>query len=238
MKIFKKDAQLLSTVRRCVQNYNMIEDGDKIAVGVSGGKDSSALLCALALMRRFYPKKYDVVAINIDIGVSDMDFSSLAKLCAELEVEFVSVKTQISEIVFGAKQDGCSLCSRMRRGALHSEAERLGCNKVALGHTRDDVAITLIMNLFYAGKIEVFWPVNTPDEREMTLIRPLTYTAEKTIKSFCSTNDVPIIKNNCPMDKNTKRQVVKEILDKVERENPGVYHRIFRAIEKFPLDGF
>ena len=238
MRKLKKAAQLLSAVRRCVQNYNMIEDGDKIAVGVSGGKDSTALLISLALMRRFYPKKYDVVAVNVDIGSPNMDFSPLEKLCEELEVEFVSVKTQISEIVFEAKQDGCSLCSRMRRGALHAEAERLCCNKVALGHTRDDVAITLIMNLFYAGKIEVFWPKNIPDERNMTLIRPLIYASEKTIKSFCSANAIPIIKNNCPMDKNTKRQSVKEILDKVERENSGVYHRIFRAIEKSHLDGF
>ena len=238
MRNFEKDAQLLSSARRCAQNYGMIEEGDKIAVGVSGGKDSSALLIALALMRRFYPKRYDIVAVNIDIGAEGMDFSPLETLCADLEVEFVTVKTEISEIVFGAKQDGCSLCSRMRRGALHAEAERLGCNKVALGHTRDDVAITLIMNLFYAGKIEVFWPKNIPDERNMTLIRPLIYTSEKTIRAFCSANGVPIIKNNCPMDKNTKRQTVKEIIDKIERENPGVYHRIFRAIEKFHLDGF
>ncbi len=238
MKEFIECSQILSSVRRCAQNYNMIEEGDKIAVGVSGGKDSLALLCALAMMRRFYPVKYDVVAITVDLGLEGMDYTPIENLCAELEVEYVRLNTEISSIVFEKKKDGCSLCSRLRRGALHAEAERLGCGKVALGHTKDDVAETLLLNLFYAGKIEVFWPKNTPDERQMTLIRPLIYTTERVIKSFCAKNSLPIVKNTCPQDKQTKRQTVKEMIAGLERENRGVMHRIFRAIEKSGMDGF
>ena len=238
MKNFEKTSLLLSTVRRAVQNYGMIEDGDKIAVGLSGGKDSTALLCALAMMRRFYPVKYDVVAITVDLGLDGMDYTPIAELCKELEVEYIKLDTEISKIVFEKQNEGCSLCSRLRRGALHTEAERIGCTKVALGHTKDDVCETLVMNLFYAGKIEVFWPKNTPDGRNMTLIRPLIYTTEKTIKEFCGKNKLPIVKNNCPMDKNTVRQDVREMISEAEKKNKGVTHRIFRAIEKMGIDGF
>ena len=238
MRCFEKSSLLLSQVRRAAQNYEMINEGDKIAVGVSGGKDSTALLCALALMRRFYPHRYEIVAITVDLGLPGMDFSEIRKLCEELEVEYSIVNTEISKIVFEKKNEGCSLCSRLRRGALHAEAERLGCTKVALGHTKDDVCQTLVMNLFYAGKIEVFWPKNTPDDRKMTLIRPLIYTTEKTVKEFCSKNVLPIVTNACPMDKHTVRQSVKEMIENAEKENKGVKHRIFRAIEKMGIDGF
>ena len=238
MKEFKDFSLILSSVRRCIQCYGMIEQGDKIAVGVSGGKDSLVLLCALAEMRRFYPVKYEVVAITVDLGFDGMDFSAVEQLCKELDVQYVIERTEIGEIVFKKKEDGCSLCSRMRRGALHARAKELGCNKVALGHTKDDVAETLLLNLFYAGKIEVFWPKNTPDQRDMTLVRPLIYTSEKTISTFCSKNVLPIVKNSCPMDKRTKRQTVDGIIQQLEKENRGVTHRIFRAIEKMGIDGF
>jgi len=238
VKDFKDFSSLLSSVRRCAQNYEMIEAGDVIAVGVSGGKDSLALLCALALMRRLYPVKYEVVAITVDLGFEGMDYQPIKALCAELDVSYHKVDTEIAKIVFEKKNEGCSLCSRMRRGALHSEAERLGCTKVALGHTKDDVAETLLMNILYAGKIEVFWPKNTPDGRNMTLIRPLIYTSEKTVKAFCAKNGLPIVKNNCPMDKHTKRQTVENMINEAEKETRGVTHRIFRAIEKAGIDGF
>ena len=238
MKDFLAFKTVLSSVRRCAQNYKMIDEGDKIAIGVSGGKDSLTLLCALALMRRFYPVQYDVVAITVDIGLGDMDYTSVKKLCDELEVEYFKVDTKIAEIVFEKQGDGCSLCSRMRRGALHTEAKRLGCNKVALGHTKDDVAQTLLMNILYAGKIEVFWPKNTPDDKDMTLIRPLIYTTEKTIKTFCSKNGLQTVKNTCPYDKKTKRETVSDIIKSVEKENKGALHRIFRSIEKLEIDGF
>ena len=237
MKEFEKASLILSPLRRAVQNYGMIEEGDRIAVGVSGGKDSTALLCALALMRRFYPLKYSVLAITVDLGLG-MDYTPIEKLCADIDVEYVKVETDIAKIVFEKRSEGCSLCSRLRRGALHTEAERRGCTKVALGHTKDDVCQTLVMNLFYAGKIEVFWPKNTPDGRNMTLIRPLIYTTEKSVKEFCNKNALPIVKNNCPMDKNTVRQDVREMINEAEKKNKGVTHRIFRAIEKMGIDGF
>ena len=216
----------------------MINEGDKIAVGVSGGKDSLALLCALAMMRRFYPVRYEVVAVTVDLGLDGMDFSAVEELCRDLDVQYERVQTKIGEIVFEKNDEGCSLCSRLRRGALHNEAKRLGCNKVALGHTKDDVAETLLLNLFYAGKIEVFWPKNTPDEKDMTLIRPLIYTTEKTVKAFCSKNNIAVVKNTCPLDKKTKRKTAEEIIKAVDKENKGVLHRIFRAIEKSEIDGF
>ena len=237
---FENQSTLLGSVRKCVQNYEMIEDGDIIAVGASGGKDSTALLCALAVMRRFYPVKYQLKAISVDLGLSNMDFSPLTELCENLDVEHFVVKTDIAEVVFNAKKESspCSLCSKMRRGALHREAERLGCTKVALGHNKDDVSVTLMLNILYAGKIEVFWPKNTPDDRGMTLIRPLIYTSEKTVKEFCRKNSIPIIKNTCPMDKHTERERVKQMIAELEREHRGVSHRIFRAIEKSEIDGF
>ncbi len=238
MKEFTDFSLILSSVRRCAQNYEMIEQGDRIAVGVSGGKDSLVLLCALAAMRRFYPVQYDVTAITVDLGFEGMDFSPVERLCAELCVEYVKVKTEIGKIVFEKKEEGCSLCSRLRRGAFHAEAERLGCNKVALGHTKDDVAETLLLNLFYAGKIEVFAPKNDKDERSMTLIRPLIYAAEKSIVAFCKKNGIETVKNACPMDKRTKRQAVESMIKQAEKENRGVAHRIFRAIEKTELCGF
>ncbi len=240
MTEFEKQSTLLAGVRKSVQNYEMIEDGDIIAVGASGGKDSTALLCALAVMRRFYPIKYQLKAISVDLGFGNMDFSPLTELCRSLDVQHVIVKTDISEVVFNAKKESspCSLCSKMRRGALHREAERLGCTKVALGHNKDDVSVTLMLNILYAGKIEVFWPKNTPDEKGMTLIRPLIYTSEKTVSEFCRKNNIPIIKNTCPMDKHTERERVKQMIAGLEKEHRGVIHRIFRAIEKSEIDGF
>lgn len=238
MKFFCDSSLLLSSVRRCAQNYSMIEDGDKIAVGVSGGKDSLALLCALAEMRRFYPFKYNIVALTVDMGLEGMDFSNVEALCRELEVEYITERTDIGKIVFEENKDGCSLCSRLRRGALFARTAALGCNKLALGHTKEDVAETLLLNLFYAGKIEVFSPKNITDERGITLIRPLIYTSEKTITAFCQKNNILTVKNVCPMDKHTKRQTVDDMITRLEAENRGVTHRIFRAIEKKEIDGF
>ena len=237
MKEFKKADKLLSTVRRCCQNYCMLEEGDKIAVGVSGGKDSTVLLCSLAIMRRCYPVKYSIIAVNIDLGTGQ-DTSSVEKLCRETDVEFVKVRTEIGKIVFELRREGCSLCSRLRRGALHNEAERLECNKVALAHTKNDVTETLLMNLFYSGNMSVFWPKNTADKRNITLIRPMIYTDEKTVKEFCRVNGIVPAENNCPFSKATKRETVRKVLQDIERENRGVTDRIFRAIEKRGTDGF
>ncbi len=240
MLTFENQSSLLSSVRRCVQHYDMIQNGDRIAVGLSGGKDSLTLLSALAVMRRFYPEKYTLCAVTVDLGFDGMDFSALSYFCGELDVPHRIIKTDIAKIVFEEKKEDspCSLCSRLRRGALHQEAERLGCNKLALGHNRDDASVTLMMNLLYAGKIGVFAPKNDEDGHGVTLIRPLLYTSEKTVKAFARKNSLPIVKNNCPADKKTHREAVKSLIESVEHDTPGASYRIFRAIEKANLDGF
>ncbi len=240
MFVFENQSALLSSVRRCVQHYKMIDGGDRIAVGLSGGKDSLTLLCALAVMRRFYPEKYTLHAITVDSGFVGMDHSALTEFCEKLEVPLTVVKTEIARIVFQEKKEDspCSLCSRMRRGALHAKAEELGCNKLALGHNRDDASVTLMMNILYTGKIGVFAPKNDEDGHGVTLIRPLLYTSEKTVKEFARKNSLPIIKNTCPADKETHRETVKQLINSVESDSPGAYYRIFRAIEKAEIDGF
>lgn len=232
--------KLLSYVRRAVDNYHMIEEGDCIAVGVSGGKDSLALLMALANLRRFYPKQFTVKAITLDMGFDDMDFSPLQYLCDELEVEFILRKTDIKQIVFDIRQESnpCSLCAKMRRGALHDTALANGCKKIALGHHHDDVIETYMMSLLYEGRINCFLPVTYLDRKGVTVIRPLIYTPETYIRSLSKRIDMPIIHSTCPADGNSKRQVVKDLLWSIEKENKGARQRIFGAIQRYPLRGW
>lgn len=232
--------KLLSYTRRAVDHYHMIEEGDRIAVGVSGGKDSLALLVALANLRRFYPKHYDVVAITLEMGYEEMDFSAVQALCDSLGVEYIRVPTQIKQIVFDIRREEnpCSLCAKLRRGALHDAALAAGCKKVALGHHFDDVVETYMLSLMYEGRISCFKPVTWLDRRGITLIRPLLYTPEHYIRSFARRENLPIVHNPCPADGNTKRQEVKELLRTLEKENRGLRERIFGAIQRYPLDGW
>ena len=232
--------KLLSYTRRAVDHYHMIEEGDRIAVGVSGGKDSLALLVALANLRRFYPKHYDVVAITLEMGYEEMDFSAVQALCDSLGVEYIRVPTQIKQIVFDIRREEspCSLCAKLRRGALHDAALAAGCKKVALGHHFDDVVETYMLSLMYEGRISCFKPVTWLDRRGITLIRPLLYTPEHYIRSFARRENLPIVHNPCPADGNTKRQEVKELLCTLEKEHRGLRERIFGAIQRYPLDGW
>ena len=232
--------KLLSYTRRAVDHYHMIEEGDRIAVGVSGGKDSLALLVALANLRRFYPKHYEVVAITLEMGYEEMDFSAVQALCDSLGVEYIRVPTQIKQIVFDIRREEspCSLCAKLRRGALHDAALAAGCKKVALGHHFDDVVETYMLSLMYEGRISCFKPVTWLDRRGITLIRPLLYTPEHYIRSFARRENLPIVHNPCPADGNTKRQEVKELLRTLEKENRGLRERIFGAIQRYPLDGW
>ena len=232
--------RLLSYIRRAVDHYHMIEDGDRIAVGVSGGKDSLALLVALANLRRFYPKKYEVVAITLEMGYEEMDFSPVQELCERLGVEYIRVPTQIKQIVFDIRKEEnpCSLCAKLRRGALHDAAIAAGCKKVALGHHFDDVVETYMLSLIYEGRISCFKPVTYLDRRDITLIRPLLYTPEHYVRSFARREALPIVHNPCPADGNTKRQEIKELLQSLEKENRGLRERIFGAIQRYPLDGW
>ena len=232
--------RLLSFIRRAVDDYGMIEEGDKIAVGVSGGKDSLVLLETLAQMRVFYPKKYEVVAITVDIGLPDMDFSPVKEFCEKIGVEYIITKTDIAKIVFDVRKESnpCSLCAKMRRGSLHAAAVEAGCNKVALGHHYDDAVETFMMNLFFEGRLGCFSPVSYLSNRKITLIRPLIYATEKDVVYFARRRELPIVKNPCPEDHNTERENMKNLLAEIERGNKGLRHRIFHAICKGELNGF
>ena len=232
--------RLLSHARRAVDDYNMIEDGDRIAVGISGGKDSLALLTALAGLRRFYPKKFEVIGISIDMGLEGMDFSAVAKYCEELGVEYKIVKTEISNIIFNVRKEPnpCSLCAKMRRGALNTAAAEVGCNKVALGHHFDDVVNTFMLNLFYEGRLGCFQPVTYLSRIDLHLIRPMIYMPEKDVRYFASKAELPVIKSPCPADGNTKRADMDTLLNTIERTNKGLKYRIFGAIQRGEIDGF
>ena len=236
----KEIKRILSFTRRAIDDYGMIEDGDKIGVGVSAGKDSLTLLCALAELRRFYPKKFELVAITVDMGFEGMDFTPIADLCRELDVPFVISPTQISRIIFDVRKEKnpCSLCAKMRRGALHDECKRQGCNKLALGHHFDDVVETFMLNLFYEGRLGSFSPVTYLSRKDITMIRPLIYAQEKDVRYFVNRHPLPIIESPCPADKATERENMKQLLASIERNNKGLRHRIFGALQKAGLDGY
>ncbi len=232
--------RILSHVRRGVDDYEMIKDGDKIAVGVSAGKDSLALLCAMAELRRFYPRSFELCAITVDMGFENCDFQPIKEFCDKLGVEYHIVPTQIYHVIFEARKEKnpCSLCAKMRRGALYSYAKQIGCNSVALGHHFDDVVETFMLNLFYEGRIGCFQPVTYLSKTDITLIRPMIYLPEKDIRYFAGKNDLPIIKSQCPADGNTEREHMKQLIRTLERENKGLRYRLFGAIQRAEIDGF
>ena len=227
-----KMQRLLSYVRRAVQDYDMIQDGDRIAVGISGGKDSLTLLMALKGLQRFYPKKFEIEAITVSLGFEGMDFSPIQKFCDELGVHYSIVDTQIGEIIFDARKEKnpCALCSKMRKGALNNEALRIGCNKVAYAHHQDDVIETMLMSLIYEGRFHTFSPYTHWDKTGLSLIRPFIYIRECDIIGFQNKYLLPVAKNPCPADRNTKRQYIKSMLANINRENPGVKERLFHSI--------
>ena len=233
--------RMLSYTRRGVDDYNMIEEGDKIAVGISGGKDSLALLCSLAYLRRFYPKKFELIAITIDMGFEGgMDFTHVKELCEKLDVPYYIIPTEISKIIFDVRKEAnpCSLCAKMRRGALHNAAKELGCTSVALGHHFDDVVETFMLNLFFEGRLGCFSPVTYLSRVGIKLIRPMLYMPEKDVVEFAKKNDLPVVESKCPADKNTEREEMKTLLRTLERQNKGLRYRIFGAICRGELDGF
>ena len=232
--------KMLSYVRRAVDQYHMIEEGDVIAVGVSGGKDSLVLLAALANLRRFYPKSFTLKAITLDMGYEEMDFTPIAELCKQLQVEYIIRKTDIKTIVFDIRKEEnpCSLCAKMRRGALNDAAKEEGCNKVALGHHYDDVIETLMMSLLYEGRINCFLPMTYLDRRDITVIRPMIYAPESYIRSLVRRQNLPVVHNPCPADGNTKREEIKQLLRTLEKNNHGVRQRLFGAIQRYPLRGW
>ena len=237
MKAMKR---MLSFVRRAVDDYRMIEDGDSIAVGVSGGKDSLALLATLAEMRLFYPKKYELFAITVDMGFEGADYSEIEEFCRRFKVKYKIVKTDIAKIIFDVRKESnpCSLCAKMRRGSLHAAAVELGCNKVALGHHFDDAVETFMMNLFFEGRIGCFSPVTYLSNRQINLIRPMIYATEKDVRYFAGRERLPVAASLCPEDKATERENMKKLLSELERSNKGIRHRIFHAMCRGGVDGF
>ena len=221
----------MSYTRRAIDKYQMIEDGDRIAVGVSGGKDSLALLCALHGLKRFYPKSFEIVPINIKMGFPNETDEVSKALCDELGLELQSVKSEIYSVVFEVRKEKhpCSLCSNMRRGALHGAAKELGCNKLALGHHFDDAVETIIMNLFIEGRFDCFYPVTYLDKSDITVIRPLLFAPEKEVSHFVRASSIVPVPKNCPADGVTKREDAKRALDELERRDRGVKMRVFNA---------
>ncbi len=232
--------QVLSIVRKAVDDYHMIEEGDKIAVGISGGKDSLTLLYALNGLKRFYPKKFDIIAVTVDLGFKNLNLDKIEALCRELDVEYVIVKTDIGKIIFDDRKESnpCSLCAKMRKGALNDAVKAAGCNKIAYAHHRDDVVETMLMSLIYEGRFHTFSPVTYLDRMELTVIRPLMYMQESDVIGFVNKYEVPVVKSPCPADGHTKREYIKQLLRNLNLENPGVKERMFTAIKTSNIKGW
>jgi len=232
--------KIIGPMRKAIENYTMIEENDKIAVGLSGGKDSITLLMGLKALQRFYPKKFDIIAVTVDSGFDSFDSSFLENLCKELEIPVFIEKTDIKEIVFDVRKEKnpCSLCANLRRGVLNSIAKREGCNKLALGHNEDDVLETFFLNLLYAGNLSTFAPISYMDRSEITLIRPLVYISEKDIRSFVKRNDIKVMKKNCPMDGKSKREDLKLLLKDLTLKIPTLRANLMGAIKRAEINGW
>ncbi len=235
-----KHQKLLSYVRRAVDDYKMIEENDKIAIGLSGGKDSISLLLALSDLRKFYPKKFDICAITVSLGFDGSDFTPMEDLCKKINVDYHVIDTQIGEIIFDARKESnpCSLCAKMRKGALNNKADELGCNKIALGHNRDDIIETFMMSLIFEARISTFQPVSFLEKKKLFSIRPLMYVPESDIKGYIRKNNLPIIKNPCPANGNTKRQEMKDLINDLCRKYDNADTKIFNAISRSKIDGW
>lgn len=226
--------KLYSYTRQAIQDFDMIEDGDKFAVGISGGKDSLALLYALAGLRTFYPKKFQIIAVTVDLGFGEFNLEGIKKLCQKLEVEYYVLKTEIADILRQKVTKGtyCALCAKLRKGALNSFAKEKGCNKVAYAHHKDDMVETMMLSLVYEGQFFSFAPVMYYKEADITVIRPLIYASENEVKTFRDEYSLPVVKNPCPNDGITRREYIKKLVKQIQKENPGAKDRMFNAIIK------
>lgn len=234
--------KILGYMRKAIHEFDLIQDGDKIGVGVSGGKDSVVLLQGLVMLKRFIGIDYEVIAITLDPGFNNewTDYSQIQQLCDRLGVEYVLERTQIGEIVFNVRKEShpCSLCAKMRRGALHEAAKAHGCNKIALGHHYDDAVETFVMNLFIEGRLGCFSPKSYLSQRDLWMIRPMVFAPEKEVRKAALKNELPIVKSKCPADGNTSREKTKEFLRQREREDSGFTYRLFGAMRRGNLDGW
>ena len=227
-------------VRRAVDDYGMINEGDRVAVGVSGGKDSMLLLAALRQLQSYYPKRFELGAITIELGFEGMDFTPVRRFCEEHGIEYTCVKTDIKEVVFDVRQEDnpCSLCAKMRRGALNNTLRERGMNKLALGHHFDDAVETFMMSLLFEGRLSCFQPVTYLDRSGVTQIRPLIYAGEQRIANLAAVLELPIVENPCPQDKTSKRYEIKQLLKSMCGEYPDMKTKVFGAMQRLPLPGW
>ena len=224
--------RLLSLTRKAVDTFNLIESGDKIAVGISGGKDSLTLLYALNGLKRFYPNSFTIEAITVDLGHPGFDLIQIKALCSELNVPYTIVQTEIAQIIFNERKEPnpCSLCAKMRKGALNDAAKKAGCNKIAYAHHKDDFVETMLMSMIYQGQFYAFPPVTWFEDKGIRVIRPLMYVEEGQVRGFIRRQEIRILKSPCPVDGTTRRAYVKDLLMKLDRETPGAKERMFHAI--------
>lgn len=224
--------RLLSYTRKAVDEYQMIEEGDHIAVGISGGKDSLTLLYALHGLKRFYPKKFDLTAITVDLGYEEFDLTPIQELCKELEIPYIIEKSDIYNILFNIRKESnpCSLCAKMRKGALNDAIKKVGCNKVAYAHHKDDIIETMLLSLIFEGRFHSFSPRTYLDRMDLTVIRPIMFVDEMDVIGFQNKYQLPVVKSKCPIDGHTKRQYAKELVRQLNQEHPGAKERMFHAI--------
>lgn len=232
--------KILSLLRRCVEDYDMIQPGDRVAAGVSGGKDSLTLLAALVRLSEFYPKPFTVEAFTVDLGMPGMDFSGVADFCRELGVPYHLIPTKIGKVLFEERKEKnpCALCARMRRGRLHKAMAEEGITRVALGHHLDDAVETFFLSLFYESRLSCFHPVTRLDRMGVTQIRPLLYVGEEVIRDTAARLSLPVVHNICPANGSTRRQEIKELIVRLSRTYPGVKNSVFRAMQRLPLEGW
>ena len=237
---YMKLQQLLSYTRKAVDDYQMIEDGDHIAIGISGGKDSLTLLYALHGLKRFYPKKFTISAITVDLGYEKFDTEPLRALCEELEVPYTVVKTDIAKILFEERKETnpCSLCAKMRKGALNDAVKEMGCNKVAYAHHKDDIIETMLLSLIFEGRFHSFSPKTYLDRMDLTVIRPMMYVDELDVIGFQHKYNLPVAKSRCPIDGLTKREYAKDLVKQLNKEHPGARNRMFTAILNGNIQGW
>lgn len=232
--------RLLSLIRQAIEQYHMIEEGDHIAIGVSGGKDSLTLLYGLHHLQRFYPKHFTLSAITVDLGLGNMDLEPVSRMCEEFKIPYDVIPTEIGKVLFEIRKESnpCALCAKMRKGALNNRALELGCNKIAYAHHKEDLIETAMLSLIYEGRFHAFSPYTLLDRTGLTVIRPLLLVSEADVKGFRNRYQLPVCKNPCPMDGRTKRQYVKNLIHALELENPGVKDRLFRAVTEGNLEGW
>ena len=235
-----KMQRLLSLLRQATDNYQMIDQDDHIAVGISGGKDSLTLLCGLHSLQRFYPKHFSLSAITVDLGLGNLDLEPIKALCHSLDIPYHVISTDIGTVLFDIRKESnpCSLCAKMRKGALNQKALELGCNKIAYAHHRDDLIETALMSLIYEGRFHAFSPYTHLDRTGLTVIRPMLYVSEADVKGFRNRYQLPVCKNPFPMDGHTRREYVKNLIRTLDRENPGVKDRLFSAVMNGHLEGW